>query len=227
MGLEQQLDAVKAGFTPVASAGRVALYQANIEAFGAGIARKRAIQSDDRTPRFTLSDHRGSPLSLATLLEAGPAVVAFYRDGWHPQTNVRIRAYQTILPETTTPGGRLVGISLHPPDASLSTADANELTFDALSELGNGSCEAFGLVCPLPQDPRTASRSTKKGLPDINGEDGRELPVPPTDVIARDGPAGLGAIDVDYRNCLEPEAIPTALNTMRPDRSRRASKRTP
>jgi peroxiredoxin len=216
MGLQQQLEAFKAEFARTAPAGRPALYEAKIEELRASFALERAIRTGDRAPDFTLPDPRGREVSLAILLEARFAVVTFYRGGWCPYCNIQLRAYQAILPEITARGARLVAISPQLPDGSLSTAEANELTFDVLSDIGNSVARTFGLVWSLPEELRAALLSNNKALPGINGDDSWELPVPATYVIARDGRVALAAIDVDYRNRLEPDAILTALRSLRP-----------
>jgi peroxiredoxin len=216
MGLQQQLEAFKAEFARTAPAGRPALYEAKIEELRASFALERAIRTGDRAPDFTLPDPRGREVSLAILLEARPAVVTFYRGGWCPYCNIQLRAYQAILPEITARGARLVAISPQLPDGSLSTAEANELTFDVLSDIGNSVARTFGLVWSLPEELRAALLSNNKALPGVNGDDSWELPVPATYVITRDGRVAFAAIDVDYRNRLEPDAILTALRSLRP-----------
>ncbi len=216
MALQQQLDAFKAEFARTAPAGRPALYEAKIEELRAGFALERAIRTGDRAPDFTLPNQQGRPVALAMLLEAGPAVVTFYRGGWCPYRNIQLRAYQAVLPEITALGGRLIAISPQLPDGSLSTAEANKLTFDVLSDIGNRVARFFGLVWALPEELRAALRSNNKALPDINGDDSWELPVPATYVIARDRRVALAGIDVDYRERLEPDAILSALRSLRP-----------
>ena len=216
MGLQQQLDAFKAEFARTAPAGRPALYEAKIEELRASFALERAIRTGDQAPEFTLPDPREKEVSLAVLLEAGPAVITFYRGGWCPYCNIQLRAYQAVLPKMTALGARLVAISPQLPDGSLSTAEANELSFAVLSDVGNSVARNFGLVWSLPEELRAALRSNNKALPGINGDDSWELPVPATFVIARDGRVALAAIDVDYRNRLEPDAILTALRSLRP-----------
>ena len=216
MGLQQQLDAFKAEFARTAPAGRPALYEAKIEELRASFALERAIRTSDRAPDFTLPDPQGRNVSLGALLEVGPAVVPFYRGGWCPYCNIQLRAYQAMLPEMTALGARLVAISPQLPDGSLSTAESNKLTFAVLSDVGNSVARTFGLVWSLPEELRTALRSNNKALPGINGDDSWELPVPATYVVARDGRVALAAIDVDYRNRLEPDAILTTLRSLRP-----------
>jgi len=216
MALQSQLDAFKAEFARTAPAGRVALYEAKIEDLRASFALERAIRTGDQAPDFTLPNPQGRPVSLGTLLEAGPAVVTFYRGGWCPYCNIQLRAYQAVLADISALGARLVAISPQLPDGSLSTAEANELTFDVLGDVGNRVARSFGLVWSLPEELRAALRSNSKALPDINGDDTWELPVPATYVIVRDRRVALAAIDVDYRKRLEPDAILSALRSLRP-----------
>lgn len=216
IGLQQQLDAFRAEFARTAPVGRPALYEAKIEELRAGFALERAVRTGDQAPKFRLPDPQGRTVSLSSLLQAGPAVVTFYRGGWCPYCNFQLRAYQAVLPEMTALGARLVAISPQLPDGSLSTVEANELTFDVLSDAGNSVARGFGLVWSLPEELRAALRSNNKALPGINGDDSWELPVPATYVIGRDGRVALDAIDVDYRNRLEPDAILTTLRSLRP-----------
>lgn len=215
MGLEQQLAAFRAEFARTAPAGRVALYEAKIEELRASFALKAAIGFGDLAPDFELPDVRGNFISLFDLLQRGPVVVTFYRGGWCPYCNIQLRAYQAVLPQITALGGRLVAISPQRPDRSLSTAEANVLTFGVLSDVGNRAARSFGLVYALPEELREALRSNNKALPGINGDESWELPVPATYVIAPDRRIALAHIEVDYRKRLEPDAILASLKSLR------------
>lgn len=216
MGLEQQLAALKAEFARTAPAGRPALYEAKIEELRASFAMEAAIGVGDPAPDFVLPNAHGEMLSLADLLRSGPVVVTFYRGGWCPYCNIQLRAYQAALPEIGALGAQLFAISPQLPDGSLSTAETNELTFDVLSDVGNTVARRFGLVYALPEELRAALRTNNKALPGINGDESWELPVPATYVIGQGRRVALAAIDVDYRSRLEPEAILTALKSLRP-----------
>jgi peroxiredoxin len=111
---------------------------------------------------------------------------------------------------------RVLWLSPQLPEQSLSTAQADELTFHVLSDVGNKAARSFGLVYALPEELRAALRSNNKALSGINGDESWELPVPATHVIARDGRIALAYIEVDYRKRLEPEAILAALRSLRP-----------
>ena len=214
MGLDQQLADFKAEFLRTAPAGRATLYEAKIEELRASFALEAAISVGAIAPEFRLPDVNGNPVSLADLLRRGPVVVTFYRGGWCPYCNIQLRAYQAVLREIAALGAQLVAISPQLPDQSLSTLQANELTFEVLSDVGNHAARRFGLIYALPEELRAALRSNNKALPGINGDESWELPVPATYVIARDGRIALAYIEVDYRKRLEPEAILDALRSL-------------
>jgi peroxiredoxin len=215
MGLEQQLEEFKQQFLRTAPAGRPALYDAKIEELRTSFALEAAAGIGSIAPDFRLPDVRGDLVSLSDFLRDGPVVLTFYRGGWCPYCNIQLRAYQAALPEMTALGARLVAISPELPEQSLSTAQADELTFHVLSDVGNQVARRFGLVYALPEELRAALRSSNKALPGINGDESWELPVPATYVIARDGRIVLAYIEVDYRKRLGPEAILDALRSLK------------
>lgn len=216
MTLEEQLAAFKAEFARTAPPGRAALYEAKIEDLRASFAAEQALGPGDTAPGFTLPDARGRPVSLDGLLAQGPAVVTFYRGGWCPYCSIQLRAYQAAMPQMSALGARLVAISPQRPDASLSTAETNALTFEVLSDAGNAVARRFGLVYALPQELRDALRANNKDLATINGDENWELPVPATYVIAPDRRVALAFLDVDYRNRLGPDDIVASLRSLRP-----------
>jgi peroxiredoxin len=222
MTLEQELAAFRAEWERTAPAGRAALYTAKIEAWRAAGLAAQALRTGADAPDFTLPDAQGRPVALSTLLRGGPVVVAFYRGGWCPYCNIQLRAYQKILPEIVALGGSLMAISPQTPDASLDTAEKNALEFDVLSDAGNAVARRFGLVFTLPDELQDAMRSNGKLLPEINGDDSWELPVPATFVIAPDGKLALAHVEVDYRLRLEPDAILAALRKLQTGGSRAA-----
>ena len=216
MALKQQLAEYRAGWYQRVPAERQAIMQRHIDRLRDGAIARTMLKVGDRAPAIVLENAKGATVDVGALLKKGPVIVTFYRGGWCPYCNIQLRAYQAALPEMVALGARLVAISPQLPDRSLSTAETNELTFDVLSDVGNTVARRFGLVYALPEELRAALRSNNKALPGINGDESWELPVPAVYVIARDRRVALAAIDVDYRNRLEPEAILAALKSLSP-----------
>src|SRR5260370_33684908 len=63
---------------------------------GPGVA-KNALKVGEKAPSFTLPDALGRQVSLAGLLQQGPAVVTFYRGEWCPYCNPTLHAYRQVL----------------------------------------------------------------------------------------------------------------------------------
>lgn len=215
MNLEQQLAAFKAQFIRTAPAGRPELYDAKVEELRASFAMENAIRVDDHAPDFSLPNAAGERVDLSEQLQSGPVVITFYRGGWCPYCNIQLRAYQAILPQMRQYGARLLAISPQLPDGTRSTAEANALTFDVLSDVGNHVAREFGLVYTVPDELQAIFRSVNKALPDINGDESWELPVPATYVVAQDRRITLAYIDVDYRIRLEPNEILRSLDALK------------
>ncbi|HET9256809.1 MAG TPA: peroxiredoxin-like family protein, partial [Pseudonocardiaceae bacterium] len=140
----------------------------------------QSVSVGDPAPRFTLPNATGNHVSLDHLLAAGPAVVSFYRGTWCVFCNTELRAMQLHQREFTELGASLVAISLQTPDNSLSTAQKNKLTFEVLSDVGGAVSRSYGLLYDVPEE--LGSVFIKRGYPlsEVNGSEGRALPVPAT-----------------------------------------------
>lgn len=87
-----------------------------------------------------------------------------------------VRAYQRILPEISTAQAMLEAVSLQNPDHILLTVENKELTYSVLSDVSNRVARLYRLVWSVPENQRTTSAR----LPEYNGDDSWELPIPET-----------------------------------------------
>jgi len=180
-----------------------------LEASGIG---QGATQEGETAPDFTLTDARGKSIRLQEELQNGPVVVSFYRGGWCPYCNVELRGLQRALPEIQAAGATLLAISPELPDNSLTTEQKNGLAFAVLSDVGNVVAKSFGIVYTLPDELLAVYAASKRDLREMNGEQGaKELPLPATFVLDRQGVVRLAYVDGDYTTRLDPDAILEAL----------------
>jgi peroxiredoxin len=209
--LADELDAFRENFMAnVPAEIRDAMIRADRSLAASGIT-EGAIRAGDLAPDFTLPGVDGTPVRLWDLLAHGPVVLSFYRGGWCPYCNMELRALQKALPAMQAHGATLVAISPQTPDASLSTAEKNDLAFPVLSDHASRVAQAFGIAFDLAEELRPIYARFNHALPVVNGVDSWALPVPATFVIGRDGRVTLAFVDPDYRNRLEPAAILAAL----------------
>jgi peroxiredoxin len=165
---------------------------------------RKGLQVGDRAPDFELPDAFGRSVRLSDRLCQGPVILSFYRGGWCPYCNLELRAYQAILPQIRAAGVSLIAISPQTPDASLNTAEKNQLGFDVLSDVGSTVAQAYNIAFELPDTLKQLYSQFGHALPESNGTADWQLPIPATFVIDGAKQIHLAHIDVDYRNRLEP-----------------------
>jgi peroxiredoxin len=119
-----------------------------------------------------------------------------------------LQAYQDIAPEIKGLGAALLAISPQTPEYSLSRAQKHQLGFEVLSDAGNRVARQYGLVYSMSEPLRELYKD-KFGvdLPDFNGEESYELPVPGTFLVDTGGLIRFVFVDPDYTNRLEPAEI--------------------
>ena len=108
-------------------------------------------------------------------------------------------------------GASLVAIS---PQLPVQTADLMEKTnmeFEVLHDAGNKIARKFGLVFTLAEELRSVYSGFGINIPEANGDNSFELPIPATYVIGQDGTILYDFIDTNHTNRLEPALILSAL----------------
>ena len=104
-------------------------------------------------------------------------------------------------------GATLIAISPQTPDSSLTMTEKNDLNFEVLSDVGNTVARQFGLAFRLVDELQTTMGALGIKLPEYNGDDAWELPIPGTYVIGTDGTIKLAYVDANYTTRLEPGDI--------------------
>ncbi len=175
----------------------------------------RALGVGESMPAITLPDATGNLVDVSSLLRNGPVVLSFYRGGWCPYCNIELRALQKYVPEFTALSATLVAISPEQPDASLDSAQKNELTFPVLSDHANTVAHAFRLVHPIGPGVVAYQRGNGVDAAAINGVDQAEVPLPATYVVDTDGRVVFAAVSADYTKRAEPQDVLAAVRSVR------------
>jgi peroxiredoxin len=171
-----------------------------------------AVKAGDRLQPFTLPDATRTPVSLGQLVEAGPAVIVFYRGGWCPYCNLALRTYQReLLPELGAFGARLAAISPQTPDQSLSTAEKAELAFTVLSDPGSRVARSIGIAFQQAGDVLAAQRQLGLDLAQVNAEGSTQLPRPAVLIIDQNRTVRFADVQPDYTARTEVADILAAL----------------
>lgn len=125
-----------------------------------------------------------------------------------------MQAYQKLLPFFREKQATLMAISPMTPDKSLSMAEKNALEFPVLSDAGNRVARDYRLVFRLPEYLDEVFHQFGFGLPEYDGDESWELPIPGTFVVGRDRRIVLASVDADYTTRLEPRDLVACLNAL-------------
>jgi peroxiredoxin len=207
MTLKAALDAFRAEFLAKFPTDIATQMQQATDRLAEDYATRSLLRVGDAAPDFELPNAVEEWIKLSDRLQKGPVILTFYRGGWCPYCNLELRAYQQILPQIQAAGASLVAISPQTPDASLTTAEKNQLSFDVLSDVRSNVAQAYNIAFELPDELKQLYTQFGHALPDSNGTADWQLPMPATFIIAPNRQILLAHIDVDYRNRLEPTDV--------------------
>jgi peroxiredoxin len=170
------------------------------------------VKVGDHLESFTLDDASGTPVSLDQILEAGPAVIVFYRGGWCPYCNLALRTYQReLVPQLDTFHARLVSISPQSPDESFSTVEKAALEFTVLSDPGSRLAQQIGIAFQQADEVLAAQRKLGLDLAHVNAEGSTRLPRPTVLIVDRDRVVRFVDVEPDYTARTEVADIIAAL----------------
>ncbi len=172
-----------------------------------------AKNTGDSCPDFNLPNANNATISLSSQLEKGPVVISFYRGAWCPYCNLEINALQSSLSAIQSQGATLLAITPQTPDKSLAQIKEKTLAFEVLSDSQNTVARQFGLVFTLPETLRPIYQAWGIDIPEHNGDDTFELPVPATYIVGQDKIIKYAFVNVDYTQRLEPNIIIEQLAT--------------
>ncbi len=166
----------------------------------------------DKAPDFTLSNAVNERVDLYEVLKEERVVLTFYRGTWCPYCNLMLAQYQSILNEIEEAGATLIAISPQTPDQSLTIKEKNELEFEVLSDNGNIVARQFTTVFTYGDKPLETMKELGFDYDSFYSDDSRELPIPATFVIEKDGTISFARSEGgDYRNRVEAVDIINAL----------------
>jgi len=108
-------------------------------------------------------------------------------------------------------GGQLIAISPLTLENAIALKEKLALTFLMTMDPGNQTSRKFGLVYTLADAARPIYEGFGINIPEANGDNSFELPIPATYIIDTDGTIRVASINADHTRRLDPEDIIAAL----------------
>lgn len=170
---------------------------------------ENAPRPGEAMPPFLLPDETGQLVSLASLLDAGPLAVMFYRGHWCPYCRLNVHAVAQAMHRLEAVGGKVVAIMPETqPFAETFKAEA-KVPFPVLTDLDNGYALSLNLAIWLGTEIQRLL--SYQDMASFHGNDGWVLPIPATFVVGRDGLVKARFVDPDFRRRMEIDDLVAAL----------------
>jgi len=176
---------------------------------------EQAKQIGQKAPNFTLSNTKNEHFTLSEQLKHGSVVLNFYRGRWCPYCQLELHALHKIMPSIHQLGANLVSICANTHEQSTQFIQENPFDFDILIDQDNHVSKQFQLVFKLADNLQAIYQQFGIHLPDYDGNERYELPIPATYIINTQGIITHSFINPDYTQRMEPEAILQALQSLK------------
>ncbi len=178
-------------------------------------AGREAPAVGDTLPDFLLPDQNGKLVGLSSLLETGPAVVAFLRGHWCPYCQTTAAALSEIADAAARKGARIAAITPESRKYSTRLAADSGNTFPILTDVDNGYALAVNLAIWVDDDMARLILGAGWDIPAYQTAKSWVLPIPATFVVDENAKVIARYVNADYRTRMETADILAALDAIR------------
>ncbi len=206
--LKHIADCVRANGPDFAAA--VDAFVARLEAAQAG---STAPMVGDVMPDFCLPNHEGRLVTLDSLLERGPAVLAFHRGHWCPYCRLNMIGLAEI--EQVAKPAQIVAISSEVQQYTRMLRAEAGAQFPFLTDVGGGYTLSINLAILVDENMSAMIGGAGWDIPGYQAHSPWVLPVPAVFVVGQDGIIAARHVDPDYRRRMELDALLDAVKLVR------------
>jgi len=160
-------------------------------------------------PPFLLPDENGHLVSLASLLGAGPLVIAFHRGHWCPYC--RLNAYALAHSAERLGRAKLVAITPELQKHSVELKRDAGARYPILSDMDNGYALSLNIAIWVDDAMAALIDGAGWNIPSYTGGSAWVLPIPATFVVGSDGVITARDIDPDYRRRMDLDDLAAAV----------------
>lgn len=178
-------------------------------------AGDKAPAPGDAMPPFLLPDENGRLVSLAEILEKGPAAIAFQRGHWCPYCRVNAIGMAGVEQEIARLGGQLVAIVPERRKYTAALKSEAAASFPFLTDMDNGYALSLNLAIWVGAEMESMIGGAGWDLPSYQGNASWFLPIPATFIVGTDGIITARYLDPDYRQRMEIDDLLAAIEQAR------------
>ena len=209
--LQEELNEILEAFYSMISEEDIRMYQKHIETIQERSIAENAVKCPETAPDFCLEDQDGDTVCLSELCKRGPVVLLFYRGKWCPHCNAQLMRMQRHIDDLKARGAQLVAISPMLPDGTQYLSTKKQLMFSICSDVGNIVAKQYRLSMTVLPEFRDLLYGFGETIPEHNGDETWEIPLPAVYVIDSCRRIAWDYIDNDPGVRAEPADIVAAI----------------
>lgn len=166
--------------------------------FSFATAQPTGLSVGDTAPDFSGINQQGKKIQLSEALKSRPVVLLFYRGEWCPYCNQQLKAIQDSLKFMTDKGATIIAVTPETSDNRDLTIEKTKATFNIISDEHTKIMQAYKVAFELDGKTTEAYKGYGIVLPEKNGTNGNQLPVPAVYIINQDGKISYVHFNADY-----------------------------
>jgi peroxiredoxin len=154
---------------------------------------------NSKAPDFKAKNQNNEDVRLKDLLKKGKVVLVFYRGHWCPYCNRALKRLEDSLQFILEKGAQLVAVSPEKPENISKTIEKTNAQYPVLWDEGLKIMKAYDVAFELPENTLTRYRNSGLNIEEINGSNGKYLPVPAVYIINKESTVIYRFFENDYR----------------------------
>lgn len=181
--------------------------------------REAPYKVGEKLPNFTLPgltrDGEETEVSLDAMLADGPVIVTFFRGSWCPYCRGELRSIETRLKKIESLGASVLAISPEEPSETIKLEEKLDIGFTLATDHDNVVARRLGLLFVMSDEMIETYKKYKLDVPESNGTDSWELPIPATYVIDTDHTIRYAFDDIDYSKRADYDKVLSVLKELK------------
>lgn len=169
--------------------------------------KESGIEKSATTVGATVPNFKIGKKTIKDFYQDGPVVVTFYRGGWCPYCMLQLQEFEKFYSQIQKKGGKLIALAPDLEKEIKKTKKKFSLTFPIYPDKDNHIAKQFGIAFKVDQKVEELYQKFGINLEASQGNKNKELPMPGTYVINKEGKIVYAFIDADYTKRADPEKL--------------------
>jgi len=185
------------------------------------VVRANPYRVGEKLPNFKLpaigKDGEETETSLDSMLADGPVVLTFFRGSWCPYCVTELKGIEKRIEQIEATGASVLAVSPELPSKTVRLDKKIKLDFVLATDHDNMVAKQLGLLFQMPEEMIEKYHDYNIDVPQSNGTESWQLPIPATYVVDTDRTVRFAFVDVDYAKRADYDEVLEVLEAIKTD----------